>query len=678
MFASFPRLLGDVTPSVAEILPNNVLSAFPGGEWNTFNPTTSSENMENRFVNVNAVLTDSHNNLWVVDSGMIGNKTTVNAAKLVKINLQNNTVERIYSVSSLNPPEGFALNDVRIGSHYAFLTESGLGSVVIINLQTGQVRRVLDNHPSTKFVDPTVVRMEGRAILDEKGQPKKMHNNHLELTPDEKTLFYKPPFGYNWFQVSTDDLTNETMTESELGNKVFTSWKAMPTGGTTMDDAGNIYLMDIERQTVWQQNSVDGSWTLLIHDERINWGDASDVSADGFLYIPMSQINRLPSSNNGTNRVEKPFQMSPSKFESLPNEILTDIIEKYVNGVDLLRAFSFQLNQRFDSLIIQSQRLRFDFIQCYQDDFRFCMGLLPAYINKIEELAISEQNTPGQVYAFLSFFRSFALFQQLRKLYFHFNDQALDWNIIQDALHSLLKTKVDTLSIKASIKENRFVLGTTIARLFGLNSLKSFSLLSDLDNMNWNDLGNMSSNIEHLTISGIHCRFQDLQYIFQCTPRLKYLDVEIVGRRMAFYGEKGKHSKIIIPLMSTLRKLILYFADNSLVTMDMLTEYLNSMLALKYLEIKAHSELLDANGWKLLLETSLPLLTHFILRTALSRVKRIGLDNVLSSFQNSYWVSKQNFNLMITEHEHWDSDDFGIDETTSHIRHEFDCPVIRC
>jgi hypothetical protein len=321
MFASFPRLLGDVTPSVAEILPNNVLSPFPGGEWNTFNPTTSSENVENRFVNINAVLTDSHNNLWAVDSGMIGNKTIVNAAKLVKINLQTNTVERIYSVSSLNPPEGFALNDVKIGSNYAFLTESGLGSLVIINLQTGQIRRVLDSHPSTKFVDPTVVRMEGRPVLDEKGQPKKLHNNHLELTPDEKTLFYKPPFGYNWFQVSTDDLTNERMTESELENKVLTSWKAMPTGGTTMDDAGNIYLMDIERQTVWQQNSVDGSWRLLIHDERITWGDASDVSADGFLYIPISQINHLPGSNNGTDQIEKPFRIYKMKINAVSSSI---------------------------------------------------------------------------------------------------------------------------------------------------------------------------------------------------------------------------------------------------------------------------------------------------------------------------------------------------------------------
>jgi hypothetical protein len=45
-----------------------VLKPIPGDEWNTFNPTNSSENLEKRFVNVNAILTDSNDNLWVVDS----------------------------------------------------------------------------------------------------------------------------------------------------------------------------------------------------------------------------------------------------------------------------------------------------------------------------------------------------------------------------------------------------------------------------------------------------------------------------------------------------------------------------------------------------------------------------------------------------------------------------------
>ena len=298
---------------------------IPGGYWNTFNPTNSSENPQIRFVNVNAILTDSNDYLWVVDSGLFGNQTYANGSKLVKINLNNNSVERIYYTSSLNPPTGFALNDVRIGSGYAYLTESGLGSLITIDLESGYVRRLLSNHPSTKFAAPTVVRMEGRVVSDQQVQPKRMPNNNLELTLDGKTLYYKPSFSYNWFQISTNYLLNQSLDESQLGETVSTSWNTMPTGGTTMDNQGLIYLMDLERRAIWQQNTNDGAWKLIVQDERIIWGDASDVSEDGYLYVPVSQNNRIPAFNNGTLQIDKPFRMYKIKIYSTSSSVNQNI-----------------------------------------------------------------------------------------------------------------------------------------------------------------------------------------------------------------------------------------------------------------------------------------------------------------------------------------------------------------
>jgi hypothetical protein len=155
--------------------------------------------------------------------------------------------------------------------------------------------------------------MEGRVVADEKGQPKRISNNNLELTPDEKILYYKPSFSHNWFQISTTDLLNESLNESQLGEKVSSSWKTMPTGGTTMDDQGFIYLMDLERQAIWQQNIVDGSWKLIIRNERIVWSDASDISSDGYFYVPISQNNRIPSFNNGQIKFKNLFEFIKSK-----------------------------------------------------------------------------------------------------------------------------------------------------------------------------------------------------------------------------------------------------------------------------------------------------------------------------------------------------------------------------
>ncbi|CAF1931164.1 unnamed protein product [Rotaria magnacalcarata] len=177
--------------------------------------------------------------------------------------------------------------------------------------------------------------------------------------------------------------------------------------------------------------------------------------------------------------------MSRSKLESLPNEILYDIIEKYINEVDLLRAFSYQLNQRFDAIFSRSQRLCFNFIQRRKDDFRICMGLLLAYMDKIEPLAISERDTPGQVEAFLSFFPSFDLFRQLRTLYFDFDCG-------------------------------------TVAR---------------------NNLARHQSNVEYLTVSGMNFTLDDLGNIFKLARRLKYLHVENFDQGCSRYGNTKRDLK---------------------------------------------------------------------------------------------------------------------------------------
>lgn len=153
--------------------------------------------------------------------------------------------------------------------------------------------------------------------------------------------------------------------------------------------------------------------------------------------------------------------MSLSKLESLPNEILVDIIEKYINGTDILTTFTYQLNQRFDTLITGCHRLRFNFIQCRMDHFRFCMGLFPAYMGQIEELALSERDTPGQIHAFLSFFPSFKPFKRLRKIYIHYDHQAVDWNMMKRALLSLRDTSIESLLIQIQEKKKKKTTTTT-------------------------------------------------------------------------------------------------------------------------------------------------------------------------------------------------------------------------
>lgn len=363
--------------------------------------------------------------------------------------------------------------------------------------------------------------------------------------------------------------------------------------------------------------------------------------------------------------------MSVSTLESLPNEILTDIFEKYINGVDIIIAFAHCQNQRFDAIISQSQRFYFNFINCQKDQFSLCLRHLPTYVERIEKLLLSEENTPGQIHSFLALFPLFRPFKQLRKLYFHLNGEPDDWFQASTALLSLSHTPINTISIKAKITAKILTFNDIIPNIFRLRTLKRLILIGDSEENQWDFLTNSSSNVEYLTISGLPCDFQHLQSIFRFAPRLKYLNVRLTPFLHRYHLINPSDDNIIS--MPTLRTLILSFGRHDLTKFDILEKHLKAMPVLRYLEIKAHRELLQADAWEALLQTSLPLLIYFNLQTTTSCVKTADFDDILASFETPFWIEKQNFYFMITKHQ--DFSRFDKDEMQINEQDEFEQPV---
>ena len=342
--------------------------------------------------------------------------------------------------------------------------------------------------------------------------------------------------------------------------------------------------------------------------------------------------------------------MSLSKLESLPNEILADLIEKYINGVDIIIAFNYQLNQRFDRLIAQCHRLRFNFIRCPMDNFRICMGLLPAYIDKIEELAISDDGAPGQVHAFLSLFPYFIRFKRLRKLYIYVASKSVDWDLMQRVLVSLSGTSIDSLSIEA---EDVFAQSDAWKRILSSHlPSKTLRKLCLLISLQWDNLPNIPSNIEYFIAPNLRCETQALQYLLRWPVHLKYLHISLFDLNTPQSNMKSNSTNGCQSLpQSALRTLILNYVDPS-ITVDALTPYFKIMPLLNRLDMTVSSTLLDANAWELLLMTSLPALKQFILRTTKSELNGIEMENVRASFQNISSRLKTNFCLIITRNLH--------------------------
>ncbi|UJR31506.1 hypothetical protein I4U23_018995 [Adineta vaga] len=366
--------------------------------------------------------------------------------------------------------------------------------------------------------------------------------------------------------------------------------------------------------------------------------------------------------------------MSLSKLESLPNELLCDMIEKYINGIDLVMALNFQLNHRFDMLIAQSQRLRFNFTHCKKDDFRFCMGLLGAYLEKIEELTLSDEYTPGQIYGFLAFYPTFESFKYLRRLYFRFNGDMIDESTIERALQSIRQTSIETLSIEANNASSMNRLRILFHNLFFVKSLKKLSIHTNLlwlENRFQSQARDLS-NIEYLAISGTNCALGQLQYILQCIPHLKYLKIQVSDWKY------NKSQKADIIQMFELRTLILFVHQCDLMTMEHIARYVSCMPTLRCFEVTGFKELMNVAAWEMLLQTSLPLLTHFTLQISLAVSSEYYPDDVSAMFSGSFWMSKKNFNVIIV---HKMPREFSRKRLSSLVdgdMNHFDKPVTQC
>ena len=343
--------------------------------------------------------------------------------------------------------------------------------------------------------------------------------------------------------------------------------------------------------------------------------------------------------------------MSSSRLESLPNEILVHIFEKYVDGIDIINAFAFQLNRRFDALIMQSRRLRLNFIKCHTDDFRLCMGLLPAYVDKIGELVLAERCTPGQIHSFLSFYPSFAMFKRLRKLYVQVDLNATDSVVFDDALQSLANVALRALSLKISTARNSYPSEKTIREIFYIKTLKKLSINGYYLQRRWNLLRKSSSNVQYLSIHDTRCKYTDLLDIFRCAPNLRYLDIDL-----EFY-EDNEYQMLELPSMDSLPQMPMlhtaFFGINSFLCnermINQLTVLFECMPRLHHLEIKIGSLELSIDVCKALIQTILPSLTSFVVEITLSRITNKVISSLLTLTETLFWMENEGFHLIIKD-----------------------------
>jgi sugar lactone lactonase YvrE len=200
VFVNFPNWSDDHTISVAEIIDGKPVP-FPNEEWNKPGPA------ESHFVCVQSVVVDDQDDLWILDPAAPKMTEIVKGGpKLLRVDLEKNEVVQTIPFDEEVAPKKSYLNDVRIDrkAGYAFMTESGIGGIIAVDLNTGKARRPLDGHKSVKAESDVKLNVDGRELLDEqKKKAPQINSDGIALDLQNDYLYYHALTGHTLYGIKT-------------------------------------------------------------------------------------------------------------------------------------------------------------------------------------------------------------------------------------------------------------------------------------------------------------------------------------------------------------------------------------------------------------------------------------------------------------------------------------------
>lgn len=293
IFINFPRWSDAVPVSVGELQADGSVKPFPNVEWNNWAP---GKDPKRHFVCVQSVYVDSDGALWILDPARLRLQGVVkNGPKLIKVDLKRNQIARVIGFDETVAPPRSYLNDVRVDTKTstAYISDSGLGAIVVVDLETGRARRLLADHPSTKSEDIDVV-IDGKPWRRPDGSKPQVHCDGIALHPTGKYLMYHALTARTLYWIETKWLRDLAAKPSQYWDRIERVANTGPVDGIMYDPKGYLYLSCLEENAI-KRLTPAGEIELLVKDPRIQWPDSFTIPPDGRVLFTTSQINLGPN-----------------------------------------------------------------------------------------------------------------------------------------------------------------------------------------------------------------------------------------------------------------------------------------------------------------------------------------------------------------------------------------------
>ena len=293
VFVNYPRWGEGHVRSVALLDGKGGETSYPDERWNSWTPETADgKDPARHFICVQSVHVDDQGMLWVLDpANPFFGGVVEGGPKLVKIDPESGSILQIHRFSAEIAPEQSYLNDVRVDTlrGFAYISESGLGSLIVVDLTSGRSRRLLADHPSAK-AEPIEIVIEGRR-WQRNGTTPEVHLDGIALSPDREHVYFQALTGRSLFRVPTGLLRDFTRSERAVAASVERVSESLVVDGILFGKDGMLYLSALESSAVYRRRP-SGEIEQVFYDPELVWPDSFAQHPSGSLYLTTAQIHR--------------------------------------------------------------------------------------------------------------------------------------------------------------------------------------------------------------------------------------------------------------------------------------------------------------------------------------------------------------------------------------------------
>lgn len=275
IFVNYPTWNDHPSFKVAE-LQQGIAQAYP------------SKNANKQFICVQSVVVDDSDTLWVLDPAKLrGQPVASSGAKLFRIDLTKNAITKSYVFpSEVARPQSY-LNDVRIDTNrqFAYVTDSGLGGIIVLDLRTGASWRALTDIQEVK-ANLNAIYFKSTGRMDHISQ-----SDGIELSQDGKTLYFASLGGNRLYSIPTVVLRNPSISVVQRQSRIeLLTDHAVPTDGMVLYH-GYLYMANLPEEGIWEYNIATRTGRTLPLSNALRWADSFARAADSSIYFTTSQIN---------------------------------------------------------------------------------------------------------------------------------------------------------------------------------------------------------------------------------------------------------------------------------------------------------------------------------------------------------------------------------------------------